>query len=80
MVLALHQTRVIDHIYGLDATAFYDELFHYIKEIGAWPLLEALDHGEREGALYPFIQFVMVTMMRCVGGVQSMLATPRGRQ
>jgi len=25
--------------------------------------------------LYPFVQFVLVTIMRCVGGVQSMLAT-----
>lgn len=74
MVLALHKTRIIDHVYGLDVTAFYDELFHYIQEIGAWPFFEALDHGQREGALYPFIQFVMVMMMRCVGGVQSMLA------
>lgn len=73
-MLALHRTRTIDHIYGLDVAAFYDELFHYIQEIGAWPYFEALDHGQREGALYPFIQFVMVMMMRCVGGVQSMLA------
>lgn len=74
MVLALHQTRVIDHVYGLDVASFYDELFNYIKEIGAWPYFEALDHGQREGALYPFIRFVMLMMMRCVGGVQSMLA------
>ena len=75
MVLALHQTRVIDHVYGLDVASFYDELFNYIKEIGAWPYFEALDHGEREGALYPFIRFVMLMMMKCVGGVESMLAT-----
>lgn len=74
VVLALHKTREMDHVYGLDVASFYDELFNYIKEIGAWPLFEALDHGEREGALYPFIRFVMLMMMRCVGGVQSMLA------
>lgn len=47
----------------------------YMKEIGIWLLLEDLDPEQRKGPLYPFIQFIMVTIMRCVGGVQSMLAT-----
>ncbi|MEK6536909.1 MAG: transposase, partial [Actinomycetota bacterium] len=55
--------------------AFFDVLFHYIREIGAWPLLEQLDPDDRQGALYPFIRFVLFTIMRCVGGVQSQLAT-----
>lgn len=71
----LHRTRSIDRIYPLNEAAFFDELFHYIREIGAWPLLEGLDPDDREGALYPFIQFVLFTIMRCTGGVQSMLAT-----
>jgi hypothetical protein len=71
----LQETRAIDQIYPLGEAAFFDELFHYIREIGAWELLEALDPKDREGASYPFIQFVLFTLMRCVGGVQSMLAT-----
>ena len=59
----------------MDEAAFFDELFHYIREIEAWTLLADLDPKKRTGPLYPFIQFVMVTIMRCVGGVQSMLAT-----
>jgi hypothetical protein len=71
----LHRTRALDDVYALDETAFFDELFHSIRDIGAWPLLEDLDPGKREGALYPFLQFVLFTIMRCTGGVQSMLAT-----
>jgi Transposase DDE domain len=71
----LHETRALDQVYSLNEAAFFDELFHYIREIGAWPLLEDLDHKKREGAIYPFVQFVLFTIMRCVGGVQSMLAT-----
>ena len=71
----LQETRAMDQIYPLSEAAFFDELFHYIREIGAWDLLEALDPKDREGASYPFIQFVLFTLMRCVGGVQSMLAT-----
>ena len=71
----LEQTRSMDRICPLNEAAFFDEFFHYIREIGVWPLLEALDPKTREGPLYPFIQFVLFTIMRSVGGVSSMLAT-----
>lgn len=71
----LHATHSLDDVHALDEAAFFDELFHYVRDIGLWPLLEQLDPHKREGALYPFIQFVLFTIMRCVGGVQSMLAT-----
>ena len=70
----LHETRALDDVHALDEAAFFDELFHYLRDIGVWPLLEQLDPEQREHALYPFIRFVLVTVMRCVGGVQSMLA------
>ncbi|MGQ0668420.1 MAG: transposase [Actinomycetota bacterium] len=69
----LHEARAMDRVYPLSTAGFFDELFHYIREIGAWPLLEGLDPQDRVGALYPFLQFVLVTIMRCVGGVGSML-------
>ena len=72
----LQDTRAMDQIYPLSEAAFFDELFHDIREIGAWDLQEALDPKDRAGASYPFIQFVLCPIMRCVGGVQSMLATP----
>jgi hypothetical protein len=75
VALEVHQTREIDRVCALNESAFFDELFHYIREIGAWPLFEQLDPADRKGALYPFMQFVLLTIMRCVGGVQSMLAT-----
>jgi hypothetical protein len=74
VALGLHETREIDRVCELSEAAFFDELFHYIREIGAWPLLEQLDPNQRQGAIYPFIRFVMLTIMRCVAGVESMLA------
>lgn len=71
----LHSTRALDRVHALDQTAFFDELFHYVREIGAWPLLESVDPALRARESYPFLQFVLLTIMRCVGGVQSMLAT-----
>ena len=75
VALEVYRTREIDRVCALNETAFFDELFHYIREIGAWSLLEQLDPSDRKGALYPFIQFVLLTIIRCVGGIQSMLAT-----
>lgn len=75
VALELHETRAMDSVCALNEAAFFDELFQYVREIGAWPLLEQLDPDDRHGPLYPFIQFVLVTIMRCVGGVQSQLAT-----
>lgn len=71
----LHATKSLDQAHSLNEAAFFDEFFQYLKEIGVWPLLEGLDPQDRKGALYPFIQFVLITIMRCVGGVQSQLAT-----
>jgi hypothetical protein len=71
----LHESRAMDRIYPLSEAAFFDEFFHYLREIEFWPLLEGLDPQDRRGALYPFIRFVLATIMRCVGGVESMLAT-----
>jgi hypothetical protein len=65
----------MDQVYSISNAAFFDELFHYIKEIGAWQLLEDLDPEDREGVLIPFFRFILFTIMRCVGGVKSMLAT-----
>ncbi len=65
----------MDQVSPLNEAAFFDELFHVVRAIGAWELLEGLDPGTRAGALYPFIRFVLVTIMRCVGGVASMRAT-----
>lgn len=75
VVQEVHRTRQIDHVVALDEAAFFDELFHYLEEIGAMPLLKQLDPADRKGALYSFLCFVLFTLMRCVGGVQSMLAT-----
>lgn len=71
----LHATRAIERVHALDEAAFFDEFFHYLKTIAVWPLLEQLDPGTRLGPLYPFVQVVLFTLMRCVGGVQSLLAT-----
>lgn len=75
VALALHQTRSVDRVYSLNTAAFFDELFAYVREIGAWSVLEQLDPNVREGEIYPFLRLVLLTIMRCVGGVQSMLAT-----
>lgn len=71
----LHEKRAVDRVYALDEAAFFDTFFEYIREIGAWALLTNLDPKTRTGPLISFIRFVLFTIMRCVGGVPSQLAT-----
>ena len=71
----LYTTHAMDQLYELNEAAFFDEFFEYLKEIEVYPFLEELDPQNRIGSMYPFMQFVLVTIMRCVGGVESMLAT-----
>ncbi len=71
----IHENRSVDRVYSLSEAVFFDELFEYIREIGAWPLLEDLDPQNRRARTYSFLQFVMFTIMRCVSGATSMLAT-----
>ena len=47
----LHETREMDRIYPLSTAGFFDQFFYYLREIGAWPLLEGLDPEGRVGAL-----------------------------
>ena len=69
------ETRRCDRVSAIDRAAFFDELFEYLRRIAAWPLLEELDPEDRKRASIPYLRFVLVTLMRCIGGVQSMLAT-----
>ncbi len=74
VALELLETRSCDRVHAIDRASFFDELFEYLRKIEAWPLLEELDPGDRKRSSIPYLRFVLVTLMRCVGGVQSMLA------
>ncbi len=60
-------TRSMDRVYALNTASRFDELLHSNRENGAWPLLVGMDPQDRKGALYPYIQFMLATIMRCVG-------------
>ena len=75
VALELFETHGCDRVHAIDKAAFFDELFEYLRQIGAWPLLEELDPEDRKRFNIPYLRFVLLTLMRCVGGVQSMLAT-----
>jgi len=69
------ETRAVDRVYTLGESAFFDELFAYLREIGVFTLLEDLTPQDGRRRSYPFLASVLITMMRCIGGVESQLAT-----
>ncbi len=58
----LHAAHAVDEVHAIQEAGFIDEFFHYIREIGAWPLLESLDPQKRSRESYPFLQFVLLTI------------------
>ena len=49
VVAELYETRALDRVHAMDEAAFFDELFQYLREINAWPLLVDLDPKTRTG-------------------------------
>ena len=52
VALALHETRSCDRVHAIDKAAFFDELFAYLRELGAWSLLEDLDPRTARGPAF----------------------------
>ncbi|MEW6670012.1 MAG: hypothetical protein AB1512_32785 [Thermodesulfobacteriota bacterium] len=75
VVKALHDNRVVDDVEVLDKVTFFDEFFTFLKRLKVWPLLEALDPGDRVRASIPWAAMVGVYIMRMVVGVPSIPQT-----
>ena len=59
VALELFDTHSCDRVHALDQAAFFDELFQYLRQIGAWSLLEELDPKDRKRASIPYLRFVL---------------------
>jgi hypothetical protein len=69
------RTRAVDRVHSLGEAGFFDELFYFVRELGVMPLLEALEPDDNRRLSHPFLVSVLVTLMRCICGVESQLAT-----
>jgi hypothetical protein len=68
----LYCRKEMDTVYTLDEATLFDFFFHYLREIEVFPLLEELDPETQTRENIPFLQFVLVYLMRVIGSIPKM--------
>jgi Transposase DDE domain len=68
----LYRFKEMDTVYTLDEATLFDFFFHYLREIDVFPLIEDLDPGSQVRENIPFLQFVLIYLMKVVGSIPKM--------
>lgn len=64
--------KEMDTVYTLDEATLFDFFFHYLREIEVFPLLEELDPETQRRENIPFLQFVLIYLMKVIGSIPKM--------
>jgi len=67
----LFHRREMDVVYAMDEATLFDSFFNYLQEIEVFPLLENLDPQKQKRKNIPFIQLVLVFLMKVVGSIKT---------
>jgi len=67
----LFHRREMDVVYAMDEATLFDSFFNYLQEIEVFPLLGHLDPQEQQRKNIPFIQMVLVFLMKVVGSIKT---------
>src|SRR4030042_1078619 len=59
-------------VYTLDEATLFDFFFHYLREIDVFPLIEDLDPQAQKRENLPFLQFVLIYLMKVIGSIPKM--------
>jgi len=68
----LFHRREMDVVYAMDEATLFDSFFNYLQEIEVFLLLEHLDPQKQRRKNVPFIQLVLVFLMKVVGSIKTM--------
>ena len=63
-----HEMNVV---YAMDEATLFDSFFNYLREIDVFPLLENLDPHHQQRKNVPFIQMLLVFLMKVVGSIKT---------
>ena len=67
----LFHRREMDVVYAMDEATLFDSFFNYLQEIEVFPLLQSLDPQKQRRKNIPFIQLVLVFLMKVVGSIKT---------
>jgi Transposase DDE domain len=68
----LFRRREMDSVFTLDEATLFDFFFHYLHEIHLFPFLEEITPKDQQREHIPFIQFILVFLMRIIGSIPKM--------
>jgi len=61
----------MDVVYAMDEATLFDSFFNYLREINVFPFLEHLDPQNQRRKNVPFIQLLLVFLMKVVGSIKT---------
>ena len=67
----LFHLHEMDVVYAMDEATLFDSFFNYLQEIDVFPLLQHLDPQKQRRKNMPFIQLVLVFLMKVVGSIKT---------
>jgi len=67
----LFHHREMDVVYAMDEATLFDSFFNYLREINVFPFLEHLDPQNQKRKNVPFIQLVLVFLMKVIGSIKT---------
>ncbi|MBW1678296.1 MAG: hypothetical protein JRJ79_17305 [Deltaproteobacteria bacterium] len=67
----LFHCHEMDVVYAMDEATLFDSFFNYLQEIDVFPLLEHLDPKKQQRKNIPFMQLVLVFLMKVVGSIKT---------
>jgi hypothetical protein len=70
-----YETRAVDEVHALDKATFFDEFFTFLRELGVWRHLEALEPERGWAPLIAWPAIIGVYIMRILLGIPSMPQT-----
>jgi len=71
----LFHQKEMDSVFTLDEASLFDYFFHYLREIQVFPLLEQITPKDQQREHIPFIQFILVFLMKIIGSIAKMEQT-----
>jgi len=71
----LFRRKEMDSVFTLDEATLFDFFFHYLREIQVFPFLQEITPKEQQREHIPFIQFILVFLMKVIGSIPKMEQT-----
>lgn len=71
----LFRRKEMDSVFTLDEATLFDFFFHYLREIQVFPFLQEITPKEQQREHIPFIQFILIFLMKVIGSIPKMEQT-----